>query len=51
MLDHVPAFSRLRQVNVVIQECFGCDGKLFGSAVNGFELATSDLDVVVPRAW
>merc|ERR1719247_1022597 len=36
------------KVNVVIQECFGCDGKLFGSAVNGFELATSDLDVVVP---
>ena len=36
------------KVNAVLVECFGVEGKLFGSAVNGFELATSDLDVVVP---
>merc|ERR1719247_3518293 len=36
------------KVNAVLNECFGVEGKLFGSAVNGFELATSDLDVVVP---
>jgi len=36
-----------KSLNAVLVELFGTEGKLFGSAVNGFQMSASDLDVMV----